>query len=157
LHFGGDGGLRGIDPRDAAIEFNDGKRPRVLPTNTVCIYAPRFAEVRVSVGLNESLIVQSLKNANAIEREISMEGRAGPKRMTQNQGAEAALLRLRASGLIGRVYAGEQTELRVLSGYENSVHVARRILSQGLDRIRIRQKVGNLNERARPIAIKTGE
>ena len=28
MHFGGDGGLRGIDPRDAAIQFSDDRRPR---------------------------------------------------------------------------------------------------------------------------------
>ena len=48
VHFGGDGNLRGIDPRDAVLQFSDGRRPRVLPTNVVCIYAPRFAEVRAS-------------------------------------------------------------------------------------------------------------
>src|SRR5262249_5627145 len=37
VHFGGDGSLRGIDPRDAVMQFYDGRRPRALPTNVVCI------------------------------------------------------------------------------------------------------------------------
>ena len=51
---GPDGRLGGIEPRDAAVRFDIGLgpsvQPRTLPTNVVCIYAPRFAEVRVATG-----------------------------------------------------------------------------------------------------------
>ena len=41
--------MGGIDPRDTVVGFDIGVKgrvePRVLPTNIVCIDAPRFAEV----------------------------------------------------------------------------------------------------------------
>ena len=43
------------------------RSPRVLPTNVVCVYAPRFASVRVAVGASEAL--------NALARHL---GRAAP-------------------------------------------------------------------------------
>ena len=45
------GGLGGLDPEDAVVRFrgSDGEL-RVCPTNRVCVYAPRFAEVRTILG-----------------------------------------------------------------------------------------------------------
>ncbi|MFH5803433.1 hypothetical protein [Alienimonas sp. DA493] len=46
------GGLGGLDPEDAVVRFrgSDGEL-HVCPTNRVCIYAPRFAEVRTLFGV----------------------------------------------------------------------------------------------------------
>ena len=55
--------ISGVDPRDAVVRFDIGVKgqseSRILPTNVVCVYAPRFAEVRVSTGTNENVDVQS--------------------------------------------------------------------------------------------------
>jgi uncharacterized repeat protein (TIGR01451 family) len=157
IHFGGDGGLTGIDPRDAVIRFDDTTRPRVLPTNVVCVYAPRFAAVRVAVGPNEALNVASTWRATVLERQAGFDVRLGSRRLTQNQAAEIDRARLRASGLIGRVFAGSQKELRVLNGYENVTHIARQTLTQGSESTAIRQKAGLLKEKLPPLAIKTVE
>jgi uncharacterized repeat protein (TIGR01451 family) len=157
IHFAGDGGLRGIDPRDAVIEFNDGRRPRVLPTNLVCVYAPRCAEVRVSVGPNEALAVEALKGSKTLERQAGMAGLRHSNKLVQNQGAEANLVRARASALRGRVYAGEHEELRVLGGYDTATHLAVHVLNQGAEKLRIRQKPGRIRERNRIEGIRTAE
>lgn len=155
-HFGGDGGLLGIDPRDAVIQFNDERRARILPTNLVCIYAPRFAEVRVSVGPNEALVVQSPKRADKVENQLAFDVKQHPNRLTQNQGAEASRERLRASAMRGRVYAGSHTELRVLSGYDTQTHLAGHVKVQGPELASNRQKPGDIKENVVAMGIKTG-
>jgi uncharacterized repeat protein (TIGR01451 family) len=156
-HFGGDGGLRGIDPRDAVLQFNDDRRARILPTNLVCIYAPRFAEVRASVGPNEALMVETPLNARITERESTAEGRLRARRFVQNQGAEAARHRARASAMAGRVFAGEHEELRVLSGYDATLSVVRFTLLQGPEQSRNREKAGAIRDTSHFLAIKTAE
>ncbi|MDR3634117.1 MAG: DUF11 domain-containing protein, partial [Isosphaeraceae bacterium] len=152
--FDGSGGLRGIDPRDAVLQFDDGRRPRVLPTNTVCVYAPRFAEVRMSVGLNEALKVEGPLRTQLNERPADMDIRQRAGRLVQKQGAEANRVRLRASSMAARVHVGEAEELRVLSGYDNAAHIAGNILTQGAQNVRLRQKAGALREQDRAQGIK---
>jgi uncharacterized repeat protein (TIGR01451 family) len=154
---GGDGGLRGIDPRDAVIRFDDGKQLRTLPTNIVCVYAPRFAGVRTSVGPNETVKVEIPIRAKYVEKESLEALLQTPRRMVQNQGAEAARNRARPSGLSSRVRAGVHTELRVLSGYDEAVHIAGRVQVQHPEVERIRQKPGVLLERLRIDVIKLAE
>jgi uncharacterized repeat protein (TIGR01451 family) len=154
VHFDGTGGLRGIDPRDAVLKFDDGRRPRVLPTNTVCVYAPRFAEVRMSVGLNEALTVEGPVRTQFNERPADMEIRQRANRLVKNQGAEANRARLRASSMGARVHVGEAEELRVLSGYDNAVHVAGNVLVQGAQFVRLRQKAVAFREQQRAQGIK---
>src|SRR5512135_3806559 len=137
VHFGGDGGLRGIDPRDAVLQFRDDRRPRLLPTNVVCIYAPRGAEIW--------------------ERQATAEARQYARRLVQNQGAEAARHRARASGLAGRVFAGEHAELRVLSGFDNTTNIAGFLKLQGTEQARHREKAGGLREKTHSLGIKTAE
>jgi uncharacterized repeat protein (TIGR01451 family) len=156
-HFAGDGGLAGIDPRDAVIRFNDTRRPRILPTNVVCIYAPRFAEVRLSVGPNEALKVEAPWRARVVEREVTETAKLGPKRLVRNEGAEINRHHSRASGLIGRVFAGAYTELRVLNGYESVTHLAGRVQVDVPVVARNRQKPITEVESQPPLAIKTAE
>jgi uncharacterized repeat protein (TIGR01451 family) len=156
-HFGGDGGLAGIDPRDAVIRFDDGRRPRLLPTNTVCIYAPRFAEVRTSVGPNESVTVAGTAGLTLRQKEAAEAGQVGPRRMTQNQGAELSRNRARASGLKGRAHAGTHSDLRVVSGFDNAEGLAAAALAQKVEDRKQRQKVQGVKDREKLLGIKTAE
>jgi len=156
-HFGGDGGLLGIDPRDAVIQFSDSSRPRILPTNLVCIYAPRFAKVRTSVGPNEALTVEGPKRAELVEGQVALEGRQGSRRLTKNEAAELSRHRARASGMAGRVFAGAHSELRVLGGYSSTTHVTQGRLVQGAVTEANRQKTIGLREETIAIGIKTAE
>jgi uncharacterized repeat protein (TIGR01451 family) len=154
-HFGGDGNLRGIDPRDAVMQFSDGRRPRVLPTNVVCIYAPRFAEVRASLGTNENLIVESAVRAERSQRQITDIGRQYARRLVKNEALEIDRGRLRASGLIGRVSAGVHSEIRVLAGYDSTAHIINHILIQGPEQYRNRFKPETDTKIDRAIGITT--
>jgi uncharacterized repeat protein (TIGR01451 family) len=156
VHFGGDGNLRGIDPRDAVLEFSDGRRPRVLPTNVVCIYAPRFAEVRASVGANEGLIVEGVARTERRQSQVTATARQYPRRLVQNTAAEIDRGRLRASGLVGRVYTGAHSEIRVLAGYDNATHIINHILTQGPEQYRNRFKVTTDTAVEQALGIKTG-
>jgi uncharacterized repeat protein (TIGR01451 family) len=156
-HFDGDGALRGIDPRDAVLRFNDGARPRVLPTNIVCVYAPRFAEVRMSVGPNEALTVEAPLRAQINEHPADVAIRQHPIRMTQNQAAEMNRARLRASAMAARLHVGEHEELRVLSGYDNATHIAGNVMIQGAQRLLLRQKPVAFLERDHLQGVKTTE
>jgi uncharacterized repeat protein (TIGR01451 family) len=156
VHFGGDGNLRGIDPRDAVLEFSDGRRPRVLPTNVVCIYAPRFAEVRASIGPKEGLIVESPGRTELRERQVTTASRQYARRLVQNEAAEIDRGRLRASGLIGRVFAGAHSEIRVLAGYDNATHIINHILTQGPEQYRNRFKPATDTTVEQALGIKTG-
>ncbi len=140
IHFGGDGGLRGIDPRDAMIAFADDRRPRLLPTNTVCIYAPRFASVRVSLGTNESLSVQILRSSERMQKPEIGDVRQGPRKLDQNTALEANRLRSRASGMVGRIYAGEGSELRVLGGYDTATHIGGHTRVEGPENLKVRAR-----------------
>ena len=157
VRFSGDGGLRGIDPRDAVIQFNDGKRGRVLPTNVVCLYAPRFAEVRTSLGTNEALAVEGTVRTKFLEKQATEAARLGPKRLTQRDAVEEDWHRARASGLSSRVRPGVHSELRVLSGYDSVAHMALFRLRQKTQLERERQKAALMRDRAKAVGIKTVE
>jgi uncharacterized repeat protein (TIGR01451 family) len=134
VHFGGDGALAGIDPRDAVVRFNVGDRPRVLPTNVVCVYAPRFASVRAAIGASEALNALHVTSAELLQRMEQAANRQGTIKLAQNQVAGMNRLRLKATGLSTRVYAGEHTEVRILGGFDSKINVASHQLIQGADR-----------------------
>lgn len=156
-HFGGDGGLLGIDPRDAVIQFTDTKRPRILPTNMVCVYAPRFAEVRLSVGPNETLAVEGPRRAEIVEAQVALLARQESKRLVKNEAAEANRHRARASGMVSRVFAGAHSEIRVLNGFSLMTHIAGARLIQGPEQSSNRQKTIGLREEIPALGIKTAE
>lgn len=156
-HFGGDGGLLGIDPRDAVIQFSDTKRPRILPTNMVCVYAPRFAEVRLSIGPNEALTVEGPRRAELVEAQAALLARQESKRLVKNELAEANRHRARASGMTSRVFAGAHSELRVLNGFSLMTHLSGARLVQGPELSTNRQKTIGLREDIAALGIKTAE
>src|SRR5262249_21360245 len=129
----------------------------VLPTNVVCVYAPRFAEVRLSVGPNEALAVEGPVRVKLVEKDVTEAARQAPKRLTQNQAAKLARLRARASGLASRTHVGVHSELRVLSGYDSVTSLALNRLRQSPEVARDRLKAARIVLRQRPDAIKTAE
>lgn len=195
--FGGNGGLRGIDPRDAVIRFSRPKleqllpelerlrerfekgeisaetyniearrlnrsvegdiRPRVLPTNVVCIYAPRFASVRVVVGPNEALTVQTLKGAELLQRQEQSLAKQELIRLTQNQSPVINRHRARPSAAITKVGLITHAEVRVLSGYDVPTRLMENDLLQVVDVSKGRQGPGKIRTAEAAVAIKTGE
>ena len=157
VHFAGDGGLAGIDPRDAVVKFVADDRPRVLPTNVVCVYAPRFASVRAAVGASEALNAAHASAAELLQRMELAAARQGPKKLAQSQVAGQNRIRVKASGLSTRVFTGESTEVRILSGFDTRVNVASHELIQGVDRKTVILKPGLLRARIKADGLKSAE
>jgi uncharacterized repeat protein (TIGR01451 family) len=157
----GTGGLTGIEPRDAVIRFDTGlgsqAKPKILPTNVVCVYAPRFAEVRVSTGLNEAYDAQVAAVRDSRTQPASTTMTNGPKRLAQNQAPQLARLKDRASGMKGRVYPSEDSDRRSLNAFNNGVHLAYKNVNQGPEVARNRQKAGIDQKVLRLDGIKSAE
>ncbi len=156
-NFAGDGGLRGIDPRDAVIQFRTDRRPHVLPTNTVCIYAPRFAIVRGILGANENLNVQILAGAEMLQREALQVARQNPTPMTQNQAAQIGRHRARASEVEMPIGARGYSEIRVLAALDTLNRVHGHVEVRGPETKANRQKAGLLERDLRALGIKSAE
>ncbi|WP_435010507.1 hypothetical protein P12x_001777 [Tundrisphaera lichenicola] len=157
IHFAGNGGLAGIDPRDTVVNFNAGDRPRVLPTNVVCVYAPRFASVRVAVGVSESLNSAQAYKAEWLQRQELSATRQGTKKLAQSQVAGMNRLRVKATGLSTRVFAGEHSEVRVLGGFDSRLNIAMHQGVQGADRKSAVQTPNGLKQRVKIDGIKSAE
>jgi len=147
--MGEGGNIKGIDPRDAVMRFDvglgDRRAPRVLPTNRVCVYAPRFAEVRISTGTNEAIEVHGATLNRSLDKFALTEGRSHSRRLVQNQSAELTRERSRAQGLAGRVSTGEDSNSRGPDAYHNVQQV--KVDSQ-------RQPVQLTRNRTKPVLIK---
>jgi len=157
----GSGRMSGVDPRDAVLRFDIGigrvQRSRVLPTNVVCIYAPRFAEVRVSTGTNENVDVQIPNTRIAIDKASQSRMAIPPRRLVQNQAAELARVRSRASAQNGRVTTDEESNNRAAGGFAGSRLAALNVQKQTPELASTRQKPGQLNEKIKLVGIKTAE
>ncbi len=158
---GPDGRLGGVEPRDAAVRFDIGLgplvKPRTLPTNVVCIYAPRFAEVRVTTGANAAIDVQHLRTNVRLESTKMASVKAESRKLVQNQSPELARNRSRASGFKGREHIDEGSNNRAAGGYENITQVSSNRQKQSPELARNRQKPGMAKVKVRLQGIKTGE
>ncbi|HEU5118287.1 MAG TPA: DUF11 domain-containing protein, partial [Isosphaeraceae bacterium] len=121
--FAGDGGLAGINPRDAVIQFDDARRPKILPTNLVCIYAPRFAAVRSGIGPNQALAINVLAGNETLARQEMSASKQGSRKFTKNETAVLNRHRSRVSEAESKTYAGTYSELRVLAGLDTFDHL----------------------------------
>jgi uncharacterized repeat protein (TIGR01451 family) len=158
----GDGGaITGIDPRDAVMRFDvglgDRRQPRILPTNRVCVYAPRFAEVHISTGTNEAVEVHGAALGRTADRSVQAEGLSYSRRLVQNQSPELARQRRRAQDLDGRVFAGEDSNMRGADMYHNVQQVRVDSQRQPAEIARTRMKPALIKEKLRIDAIKTAE
>jgi uncharacterized repeat protein (TIGR01451 family) len=158
---GSDGRLGGVEPRDAVVRFDIGLgervQPRILPTNVVCLYAPRFAEVRVLTGANATVDVQGPKVDLAIETPLLARNKEGSRRLVQNQSPELARNRSRASGFKGREWVGEESNDRRAGGFNNVTQLASNRLEQKAELARNKEKPVLRREKVRLQGIKTAE
>jgi uncharacterized repeat protein (TIGR01451 family) len=113
--------------------------------------------VRASVGLNEALTVQVPRGAEILQRQALAESRQSPLRAIQNQTAEINRHRARASGLVGRVFAGEHYELRILGSLDTTTTLAGHTLTQGPETARNRQKAEAARLQVGPVTVREAE
>jgi len=158
---GRSGHVGGVEPRDAAVGFDiglgAGSQPRVLPTNVVCVYAPRFAEIRVSTGTNQNIDIQTTKTNKLIAKYSESSSSARTKPLVQNQAAELARARSRASAQRGRLLADEESNSRAPSGFAGSTLLATNLQKQSAELARNRQKPILIKEKIRLDGIKSAE
>ncbi len=155
------GNISGIDPRDAVVRFDFGANgvytAKVLPTNVVCVYAPRFAEVRVSTGTNQNIDIQTTRTDKTLAKFNESDSLVEAKPLTQNQGAELARVRGRAAGLKGRQIPTEGSESKMLASYSGNTLAVLNQARQTAELARLRQKPGLMKERIRLDGIKSAE
>jgi uncharacterized repeat protein (TIGR01451 family) len=155
------GRISGIEPRDAVVRFEFGLKgvvqAKVLPTNVVCVYAPRFAEVRVSSGTNQNIDIQTTKTDKTIAKPSQDATLVESRRLVQNQAAELARARARASGLKGRLMASEDSDRKAAVAFSGNTLALLNVSKQTAELSRNRQKPGQVNERLRLGGIKSAE
>lgn len=157
VHYGGNGGLLGIDPRDSLVNFEADGRPRVLPTNVICVYAPRFASIRAVLGASEALgAAQALTNERLERQELAAVNQ-GPKKLAKSQAAEVGRSRTKAIGLSSRVFVTEHSEVRVLGGFDGVTTVATDKTVQSADIRKATQKAGLMKLRIKAEGLKSAE
>jgi uncharacterized repeat protein (TIGR01451 family) len=161
IQVGSDGRIGGVEPRDAAVRFDiglgDRSQPRTLPTNVVCIYAPRYAEVRVTTGSNQAVDIQHIRTDVRSESSKTASIKAESRKLVQNQAAELARNRSRASGFKGRSNIDEESNNRAAGGYVNVDRVSSNVQKQSAEIARNRQNPGEAKEKVRLQGIKTAE
>ncbi len=158
---GPSGSVGGIDPRDTVVGFDIGLKgriePRILPTNVVCIYAPRFAEVRMSTGPNQTIDVQHVNTDKQLSKFSQYNGNAWAKKLVQNQDAQLVRERSRAMGLKGRNSPDETSNNRGPSAMKGDVMTITNLQLQNSELAQNRQKPGQLSKKIRLEGIKTAE
>lgn len=106
----------GLDTEDTVGEWSDpAGGHHVSPSNKVCVYAPRFGEVRSFSTPVEGAKVDVLISANEVQRGVGLDANTYLDTKVQKTKIDAARVRSRASGL--------ETE-NALSGFENATVAA---------------------------------
>jgi uncharacterized repeat protein (TIGR01451 family) len=105
-----------IEARRIQRAADPNPRPRVLPTNVVCLYAPRFATIRVGIGPNEALTVTPLRGTEWVEQQVQNLARTDLVKLTQNVPPGIHQSRQRASAAVQRLAIKTAHEVRVLQG-----------------------------------------
>lgn len=106
----------GLDTEDTVGEWTDpAGAHHVAPSNKVCVYAPRFGEVRSFSTPVEGAKVDRLISANEVQRGVGLDAETYLDIKVQKTKLNAARVRSRASGL--------ETE-NALSGFENATVAA---------------------------------
>ncbi len=158
---GANGAAGGVDPRNAVVQFNIGwrnaTRTLILPTNVVCVYAPRFAEVRVATGTGENVNVQIAKIDKTLSKFAQAQKVTEWKRLVQNQSPELARNRETPAGLKGRLLVTEGSNRLGASEYNGPLMSATNVQSQKAELERNLQKANVAKVKARLEGIKTAE
>ena len=97
VHYTGDQ-MAGLETEDTVVEFTDssGKR-RVKPSNSVCVYAPRFAAVTTVSGVNEDVAMDKIVGASVVLRGGNLRNRQAIVDAEQKDSAGRIVTRLRGS------------------------------------------------------------
>jgi len=155
--IGGLDAIVGVEPKDALIKFRDDRGSRVLPTNVVCLYAPRFAVVRGVVGLNLNQGITAITTASKADQQRISATFQQAGRYAQNTTAEMSRHRARPSDLGSVLRLADHAEVRVLGQIDVVSSLSGHVALQRTQAERLRQKAAGNVSRQRLEGIKTAE
>lgn len=99
VHYGM-GTREGLDTQDTIVEYQDDSgKQRVMKTNEVCTYAPRFGSVRMVTGSSENVNVDRALGSHETVQGVAFNTRLIPNQEQQNTQLNTTRVRSRPSGL----------------------------------------------------------
>ena len=124
---------RGLDTEDTVAEWATPEGRHVSPSNKVCVYAPRFGEVRSITGAADGVGVEQLIAANDVRRGAGLDSRLVPGSEVQKTRLEDVRMRSRVSGVeTDAALAGvEQAAAAVLGVNDTPAFVDTAFLTRG--------------------------
>jgi len=91
---------RGLETEDTVAEYSDHTGNRhTLPSNTVAIYAPRFAAIRSVTTPTGDVNIERLSGLQDVRHDSGMKFRTGPQRYARSERARGVRMRSRVSGV----------------------------------------------------------
>jgi uncharacterized repeat protein (TIGR01451 family) len=111
----------------------------------------------VSTGTNQNIDIQTTKTDKTIAKLVQADSSAESRRLVQNQAAELARARARATAYRGRLMADENSNSRAPSAYTAANLASVNLQKQAAELARTRYKAGQVQERLRLDGIKSAE
>ncbi len=123
--------ISGVESEDTFAEYHDASgKPRVIPSNTVAVYAPRFGTLRTITGTETGDAVERLSSTHETVRDSGIHSRIALLHHRQADELEGVSTRNRASGVIAKngdgdlAHSARVTQHELLQNvYENSLFV----------------------------------
>ncbi len=117
VHFDADDSLTGLAQTETVAQFRrPGERPRVVASNEVAVYAPRFGLLRSSAASLAGFQIEGARGVGQQLRRGAVETRIAIDQRTQQKQVRALRQRLRPSGLAMNEPLAGLDELRVIDG-----------------------------------------
>jgi uncharacterized repeat protein (TIGR01451 family) len=115
-HFTGADRLTGLSPSETAAQFSrPGERPRLVTSNQVCVYAPRFGLVRSSSAAIARLRLEGPRNVDHRVKRAAVEARVTTDYRLQQDKVNSLRRRERLSSVAMNETLGGIDELRVIA------------------------------------------
>lgn len=115
-HFTGFDQITGLNTSETAAQFSrPGERPRLVTSNQVCVYAPRFGLVRSASASIASLNIEGPLKVDHRVRRAAVESRTASEHKSQNDKANSLRRRERLGSVAMHESVGGLDELRVIA------------------------------------------
>jgi uncharacterized repeat protein (TIGR01451 family) len=137
VHFSGHGSLAGLQASETVAQFSrPGEKPRLVASNEVCVYAPRFGLLRSSAITIGQVQIEGPRRMLQQFQRGSMEGRARTARQVEQRRSQLMRQRQRPSTVAMTDVPIALEELRVIAAvhnYEYWTDITRSIGSVSID------------------------
>lgn len=125
VHVNSAGRLGGLDPSDTVAEYRDSSgRLKLKPSNTVCIFVPRWFVVNHEMGLSRFDAAKALSAVDASKRQDQLAERQTSKPLRGLKEAENLRMRQRPEATRSTDRATRVETIKVLQGTEIDIGLA---------------------------------